>query len=442
MLDLDKITITTKMLKLISEIDTFSGKWAFLGQLPNNYLSELHTTTIQDNIVSLLGMHKNKLPTEKITQLMLQVSDNIESVLADEVNGAFAERFAQNASLSAEEALANNPYNLLELQTNKIQSLYALYADLYKNFPKLKLSLQYAINLHNAIFATENIALSNLGKQSEKSIGSTESTKTKSEEIKEREGIEGIEGRERREKKEAAKENNSNSGQYQKTLMYIHDLNQTYPDLLFSTDRMVPEKIAKQVAASSIEGQMISLFTWAEQELTAQEHHPLLIIGTFTIKFLQLDPFLYGNVYIVSILSTLLLLQNGYPQLAFCSIERIIQNNTSSYHLVLNKFKLNQQGNENASIIPWLLFFLHVMQKQCVNLENKVVKLKTEVKQVPELSMQILNLLRKHGRLSIGKIQEMTRANRNTLKKYLAHLVELNNIIKSGKGRGTWYTLA
>ena len=57
------------------------------------------------------------------------------------------------------------------------------------------------------------------------------------------------------------------------------------------------------------------------------------------------------------------------------------------------------------------------------------------------LESQILTLISEHGRLNIGDIEEMTRSNRNTLKKNLAKLVNSGHLLRLGSGRATWYTL-
>jgi predicted HTH transcriptional regulator len=58
------------------------------------------------------------------------------------------------------------------------------------------------------------------------------------------------------------------------------------------------------------------------------------------------------------------------------------------------------------------------------------------------ISGQILVLLHEHGRLMTREIENMTQANRNTLKKYLAELVSQGQITRHGKGKATWYTLS
>ena len=61
---------------------------------------------------------------------------------------------------------------------------------------------------------------------------------------------------------------------------------------------------------------------------------------------------------------------------------------------------------------------------------------------LPNLSVQILDQAREHGRVSIGEIIKLTGASRNTLKEHFRQLVEKGHLTRHGGGRSTWYTLS
>ncbi len=60
---------------------------------------------------------------------------------------------------------------------------------------------------------------------------------------------------------------------------------------------------------------------------------------------------------------------------------------------------------------------------------------------MPELSTQILQAVKDHGRAAISDIQAITQANRNTIKIRLRELVQDGYLIKQGEGKGTPYLL-
>ena len=61
---------------------------------------------------------------------------------------------------------------------------------------------------------------------------------------------------------------------------------------------------------------------------------------------------------------------------------------------------------------------------------------------LPDLSVQILDQAREHGRVSTGEIIKLTGASRNTLKEHFRQLVEKGHLTRHGGGRSTWYTLS
>ena len=58
---------------------------------------------------------------------------------------------------------------------------------------------------------------------------------------------------------------------------------------------------------------------------------------------------------------------------------------------------------------------------------------------LPSLSVQILELVKEHGRMTLSQIVVISSANRNTVKKHLQALVAANHLAQYGKGKGTWY---
>jgi Fic family protein len=184
---------------------------------------------------------------------------------------------------------------------------------------------------------------------------------------------------------------------------------------------------------------MQSLVAWANESFAQKILHPLLIIAVFTVHFLAIHPFQDGNGRLSRILTTLLLLQNGYLYVPYSSLESIVEQNKDGYYLALRKAQSTlNQGNEKLG--DWLLFFLTCMDKQRQNLSHKIERERLMAK-LPELSLQILQVVRDHGRASISAIQAVTGANRNTIKVRLRELVEGGYLVKQGKGKSTVYAL-
>ncbi len=185
---------------------------------------------------------------------------------------------------------------------------------------------------------------------------------------------------------------------------------------------------------------MAELVTWVEVEREARRLHPLLLIGLFVVVFLEIHPFQDGNGRLSRVLTTLLLLQAGYAYVPYSSLESVVEQNKEAYYLALRQ----TQGTirtETPNWQPWLMFFLRSLAEQVRRLEKKVEREKLVLAALPELSLQIVEFAREHGRITIGEAIKLTGTSRNTLKQHFRALVERGNLNQHGSGRGVWYEL-
>jgi Fic family protein len=185
---------------------------------------------------------------------------------------------------------------------------------------------------------------------------------------------------------------------------------------------------------------MTELVAWVQQERERAHLHPLLIIALAVVVFLEIHPFQDGNGRLSRVVTTLMLLQAGYAYAAFSSLESVIEHNKEGYYLALRQ----TQGtirSDSPNWQPWLVFFLRSLSEQVMRLEKKVEREKLVLAVLPELSLQIIEFTREHGRVTMGEAIQMTGANRNTLKQHLRALVERGHLNQHGNGRGAWYAL-
>ena len=185
---------------------------------------------------------------------------------------------------------------------------------------------------------------------------------------------------------------------------------------------------------------MTELLAWVNRERESARLHPLLIIALCIVVFLEIHPFQDGNGRLSRALTTLLLLQAGYTYVPYSSLESVIENSKEAYYLALRQ----TQGTirtESPNWQPWLMFFLRSLAEQARRLEKKVEREKIVLASMPELSLQIVELAREHGRVTIGAAIRLTGASRNTLKQHFRALVERGALNQHGSGRGVWYDL-
>lgn len=185
---------------------------------------------------------------------------------------------------------------------------------------------------------------------------------------------------------------------------------------------------------------MTELVTWARQEIEKRQLHRLLIIAVFVVVFLEIHPFQDGNGRLSRALTTLLLLQGGYAYVPYSSLESVVEQNKEAYYLALRQ----TQGTirtDAPNWLPWLGFFLRALSEQVRRLEKKVQREKLVLATLPELSLQIVEFARQHGRVTIGEAIRLTGSGRNTLKQHFRSLVEKGHLKLHGSGRGVWYEL-
>ena len=185
---------------------------------------------------------------------------------------------------------------------------------------------------------------------------------------------------------------------------------------------------------------MTELVSWFNEETESAQLHPLLLIGIWVVVFLEIHPFQDGNGRLSRVLTTLLLLRAGYAYVPYSSLESVIERSKEAYYLALRQ----TQGtirSEEPNWQPWLVFFLRALSEQVQRLNRKVEREKLVLAALPELSLQIVEFTREHGRITMGDAIRLTGGSRNTLKQHFRALVERGHLELHGSGRGVWYQL-
>ena len=186
---------------------------------------------------------------------------------------------------------------------------------------------------------------------------------------------------------------------------------------------------------------MEELVLWAQQAYKEKKLHPLLITSIFIVVFLAIHPFQDGNGRISRILTTYLLLYTGYAYVPYSSLESVVEQNKEGYYLALRQTQRTLK-TDVPDWQPWISFFLKSLQQQKKKLEVKIERERLLLGQLPELSLQIITLIKSRGRATISDIVTLTNANRNTIKKHLESLVNAGHLKKYGVGKGTWYAIS
>ncbi|MCX8505014.1 MAG: Fic family protein [Alphaproteobacteria bacterium] len=184
---------------------------------------------------------------------------------------------------------------------------------------------------------------------------------------------------------------------------------------------------------------MSELVAWLSHAQTNKTHHPLILIGIFIVVFLAIHPFQDGNGRLSRLLTTMMLMQAGYGYVPYSSLEHVIEQRKESYYRALRQTQ-SSLPDTVPDWLAWLEFFLGAMQQQARRLFQQLTA-QNRMLSLPPVSGQIMALVKRDQRVTIGSLHHATALNRNTIKDHLRRLVETQQLQKHGTGKGTWYTL-
>ncbi len=182
------------------------------------------------------------------------------------------------------------------------------------------------------------------------------------------------------------------------------------------------------------EDAMRSLIDWYSND---NETHPLVKCALFTYDFVSIHPFQDGNGRLSRLLSTLLLMKNGYKWIEYVSFEHEIESRKAEYYRILRSCQA-QRPYENVT--DWIRFFFDALgniQKQLMEkLKNKGVETRLSPRE-----KSILIFIENNAGCKSGEIAKKLAIPSPTVKRILPELIKQNLIEKYGTGPGTNYSI-
>ena len=193
-------------------------------------------------------------------------------------------------------------------------------------------------------------------------------------------------------------------------------------------------------AASPMESaaQLQNLLQWLNGEREHPTQHPLLTIAAFIAGFHAIRPYQDGNARMGLLLTRLLLLQAGYIQVAYTSLEAHLERDRDSYYTALDR-TLASIDSGNPHWEPWTGFFLSALVEHARRLFSRIERDHEVALALPKLSSDIVSLAREQGRVTMADAIRLTGSNRNTLKVHFRKLVHEGRLKRHGMGAGVWY---
>ncbi len=183
------------------------------------------------------------------------------------------------------------------------------------------------------------------------------------------------------------------------------------------------------------ENSMNKLIEWY---LKDEAIHPLVKCAIFSYEFLTIHPFQDGNGRLSRLLSSLLLLKNGYKWIQYVSFEHEIEIRKLEYDKVLRTCQV-QRPNENIS--SWVHFYFDAIKNIQVQLMQKLQFHHTDEKLLPREKL-VVHFIQNHPGCKSGDIVKGLGISRMIVIRLLAVLINNNIVEKHGAGSGTQYTIS
>ena len=183
------------------------------------------------------------------------------------------------------------------------------------------------------------------------------------------------------------------------------------------------------------EAAMNKLIDWYNNEVSI---HPIVKCAIFTYEFLSIHPFQDGNGRLSRLISSMLLLKNGYKWIQYVSFEHEIESRKLEYYRVLRSCQA-QRPNENIS--DWVNFFFDALKSIQGLLMQKLQIHQTENEQLLPREKLVVSFIQNHPGCKSGDIAKGLGVSRMIIIRLLLVLINKNLIEKHSSGSATQYTI-
>ena len=186
---------------------------------------------------------------------------------------------------------------------------------------------------------------------------------------------------------------------------------------------------------SDTENAMGRLVEWYHSENGV---HPLVKCAVFTYEFLSIHPFQDGNGRLSRLISSLLLLKNGYRWIQYVSFEHEVENRKPEYYRVLRSCQAQRPGED---VSDWITFFFDALKNIGNQLMQKLQVAETGIESLSPRGKLVVGFVQNHPGCKSGDIARGLGIPRMTIIRELSALIATGRIEKHGSGSGTQYTV-
>ena len=213
-----------------------------------------------------------------------------------------------------------------------------------------------------------------------------------------------------------------------------------YKQVSNSVEANLPDgttRIIFQTAEPGLETEelMRNLIDWYHAD---EKTHTLVKCAICAYELLSIHPFQDGNGRLSRLISTLILMKEGYVWVQYVSFEHEIENRKAEYYRVLRACQANRP---NEDVTAWVTFFLDAL----LNIQNKLMKKLDTQGAEAKLSTDprsVYIYIQNHPSCSAGDIRNSLGLKKTRLSEILNQLMDEHKMIdREGSGKGTKYVI-
>jgi len=173
---------------------------------------------------------------------------------------------------------------------------------------------------------------------------------------------------------------------------------------------------------------------------------PILYTGIAHYELVAIHPFEDGNGRTTRVLTTLILIQNGYDMTSFFALESYYNRNRKTYYEALNSAdKYRAEGKPDVT--RWLEYYVEGMLIEAERAKSRIEELLEKSKKpldrawLSNTQVKMLQVTAEKGSTKTVNFLAISGLSPKGTYKALQKLVQLELLNKAGKKKGTYYTI-
>lgn len=177
-----------------------------------------------------------------------------------------------------------------------------------------------------------------------------------------------------------------------------------------------------------------------------QNLSPILYTGIAHYQLVAIHPFEDGNGRTTRILTTLILIKNGYDMTSFFALESYYNRNRKAYYEALSSSDKYRTGKQ-PDLTKWLEYYIGGMLIEAERAKSRIEelsqksKLPSEKKWISDMQLKLLRFTFDKGTAKTVDYLQISGLSRKGTYNTLEKLVHLGLLKRTGRNKGTFYTI-